>query len=103
LAELSDADLAAWFTRTALGAAQARRFTLRRLRWRRAHSRAGRAFAARILEHAAISGVCEHCQQRPPITHVASGEGAALCFHHYCHSCAPSAVVGWFGISTSTR
>jgi hypothetical protein len=99
LALLSDQALADWYQRTMLAAAMSPRFTLRRVRWRRAYRSAGRAFSERVLRDAGLT--CDLCGEKRPTSHGAIGKGEALRFTHYCRECAVGASNGWFVIALS--
>ena len=103
LAALADAELAAWCRQAAFAATLAPRLTLRRFRWRRARLRASRALGTRLLAHAARSGLCNGCHERPATIHFIREEGHAMSSHHYCQICAASVRPGWFAIAESTR
>ena len=100
LSMLSDQALAEWFKRSLLAAAMSPRFTLKRRRWKRAHMNASRVFGERVRNHAGAA--CDLCGERPPVSHSAIGEDAALRFIHYCGECASRSPRGWFAMSVLT-
>ena len=95
LADLDDPALVRWFRRATFASIPRRPSAPFGRQWQRARSAANSEFAKRLKKHADLTGCCDNCGGRPLFRHVATGEGSALRFTHYCKTCSPSSP-GWY-------
>jgi hypothetical protein len=100
---LGDTELLAWHKRAFLAAGLARRFTLRRRRWRKLHLALTREIGGRLLRHAELHPGCELCGGSAVVSHVIRGEPGLHSFHHYCNNCRSQAPSGSFGMSVFSK
>ena len=102
LEALNDGELSTWLRHAQFQWVQSRRLSWTRWQWRRASLRAMREFSDRARRHTGASpALCDRCQQRPPTTHWAYGEGVALRVGHFCDVCRRAEAPGWFATSAA--
>ena len=103
-ASLADGPLATWVRTCMLQHVTASRWSLDRVRWRRALARATRALAARLEAHAGSPpALCGRCRERPATCHIAYAPHEAPRFEHFCATCVESQPRGWFAVTRRSK
>lgn len=98
--QLDFAALAVWSSECNQQMGLASKWTPARYRWRRAATRVGREYHARLLAHLGkVPGRCDQCQTQQPSMHIAYPPMEMPRFAHFCATCGPDMPPGWMCIA----